>query len=134
MLPHVPLLQVIYNAFVWCQIFNEINSRKIYNEKNQFEGIFSNSIFITIIVASCIVQALSVQYGGEVFKTVPIDWMDWGFCVGVGAFSLVLGWVQRLLPPADWIVDLITRHSARNDDEPASAVAGGRITDPNNQL
>ncbi len=25
---------VIYNAFVWAQVFNEVNARKIYNEKN----------------------------------------------------------------------------------------------------
>jgi len=126
---------VIYNAFVWCQIFNEINARRIYNEKNQFEGILSNSIFMGIIVISCFVQFCSVEYGGEVFKTVPIDFIDWAFCIGVGAFSLVLGWVQRFLPPADWIVDMFSAAGSGEDDDSGHDMkVNGRIGDPNDEL
>eukprot|EP00285_Hemiselmis_virescens_P015269 CAMPEP_0173385832 /NCGR_PEP_ID=MMETSP1356-20130122/8436_1 /TAXON_ID=77927 ORGANISM="Hemiselmis virescens, Strain PCC157" /NCGR_SAMPLE_ID=MMETSP1356 /ASSEMBLY_ACC=CAM_ASM_000847 /LENGTH=445 /DNA_ID=CAMNT_0014341813 /DNA_START=102 /DNA_END=1435 /DNA_ORIENTATION=- len=110
---------VIYNAFVWCQIFNEINARKIYNDRNAFQGIFTNGIFLTIIVVSCLVQFLSVQYWGEVFKTVPLDLEDWLFCLGIGAGSLVLGVVQRSFSPADWLVLMIDRGAkSKPEDDP----------------
>jgi hypothetical protein len=33
---------MIYNSFVWAQLFNLINSRKLYNELNPFDGVLSN--------------------------------------------------------------------------------------------
>ena len=40
---------VIFNTFVYAQIFNEINSRHI-NKVNVFKGLFSNHLFIGIII------------------------------------------------------------------------------------
>jgi len=117
---------VIYNAFVWCQIFNEINARKLYNEKNVFKGLLTNSIFITIILVSCVVQFFSVQYWCEVFKTTPLDVDDWCFCLCIGAFSLFLGLFQRFLPPANWLVDWIDRAQGRDDGAVAPQPSAGR--------
>lgn len=39
---------IIFNAFVLMTLFNEINGRKIHNERNVFEGITKNSVFICI--------------------------------------------------------------------------------------
>ena len=52
---------MIYNAFVWAQLFNEINSRKIYNEINAFEGIFTNMMFVGVVIVSAILQFITVQ-------------------------------------------------------------------------
>lgn len=37
-------LTVVFNAFVWMQLFNEINARKIAGEINVFEGECQNII------------------------------------------------------------------------------------------
>eukprot|EP01092_Planopodium_desertum_P005007 TRINITY_DN2129_c0_g1_i2.p1 TRINITY_DN2129_c0_g1~~TRINITY_DN2129_c0_g1_i2.p1 ORF type:complete len:272 (-),score=68.45 TRINITY_DN2129_c0_g1_i2:34-810(-) len=37
---------IIFNAFVWCQIFNEFNARKINDEFNIFENIHRSYIFL----------------------------------------------------------------------------------------
>ena len=43
-------MTIVFTAFVFMQIFNMINSRKIHDEKNIFEGLFSNYLFIAIWV------------------------------------------------------------------------------------
>lgn len=39
----------IFNVFVMMQVFNFLNSRKIHDEKNIFEGIMGNPLFFLII-------------------------------------------------------------------------------------
>lgn len=39
---------IIFNAFVLMTLFNEINARKIHNERNVFAGIQNNMIFLLI--------------------------------------------------------------------------------------
>lgn len=38
------------------QIFNEINARKIHGERDVFSGMFTNPIFVSIIIGTIIVQ------------------------------------------------------------------------------
>ena len=51
-----PHSAMIFNTFVLMQLFNEINSRKVHGERNVFEGIFRNPIFVGIMVGTFIVQ------------------------------------------------------------------------------
>ena len=52
---------IVFNAFVWMQLFNEVNSRKLLNEKNMFAGIRRNPMFLAVITATIVVQILFVQ-------------------------------------------------------------------------
>ena len=61
---------IIYNAFVWAQLFNEINCRKIYNEINMFSGILGNNIFCAVVIISAVFQFITVQFACLAFKTV----------------------------------------------------------------
>ena len=64
---------LIFNTFVFMQIFNEINARKLGNkEYNIFNGFFNNYLFLGIILATCVVQYLLVQYGGVPVRTTPL--------------------------------------------------------------
>jgi len=94
---------MIYNAFVWAQLFNEINARKIRNELNPFDGILTNNMFIGIFIGSAGMQFLTVQFAGIVFKTVPLDGDDWVICLVLGLFALPFGILGRLIPPFDFI-------------------------------
>jgi len=38
----------VFNTFVFAQIFNSINCRRLDNRLNIFEGIFKNRYFIAI--------------------------------------------------------------------------------------
>jgi len=95
---------MIFNTFVFLQVFNEINSRKVNLQKNVFEGIFTNPIFVSIIVITIVVQVLIVEFGGIAVKTVPLSWDEWLYCVLIGYMTLPFGFLLRLLPVPleDW--------------------------------
>lgn len=61
---------MLFNVFVFMQIFNEINSRKVHGERNVFEGIFNNFIFIGVIIGTVIMQVLLVEFGGTPFSCI----------------------------------------------------------------
>ena len=55
---------IVFNVFVLMQVFNEINSRKIHNEINVFDGVFKNSFFLVIVVGTFVVQYLLIEIQG----------------------------------------------------------------------
>lgn len=46
----------LFNCFVWLQVFNIINARKIKDEINIFTGILKSSLFIVILMIIVIFQ------------------------------------------------------------------------------
>merc|ERR1740123_2564190 len=90
-------MTVVFNTFVWFQIFNEINARKVNNERNVFDGILSNSIFWFIIGVTVVLQVILVQVPGlsDFANTTPLGAVEWAFCIGVGAFGII--WHQLVL-------------------------------------
>lgn len=56
---------IFFNTFVFMQVFNEVNCRKLKsNELNVFKGFFNNPLFLIILVGTVIVQVLIVEFGG----------------------------------------------------------------------
>lgn len=88
---------VIFNAFVWCQIFNEFNSRRLDNEPSAFRGVLQSKIFIGVIICTVAVQYAFIEYGGEYTKTVPLKQSDWMVTVAIGALAIPIGFFTRLI-------------------------------------
>ena len=56
---------VIFNTFVYMQLFNQVNARKLgENDYNVFRGFFNNLYFLAISAFLFGSQLLLVQYGG----------------------------------------------------------------------
>ncbi|KAJ3161363.1 hypothetical protein HDU86_007145 [Geranomyces michiganensis] len=105
---------LVFNTFVFCQVFNEINARSISQDLNIFKGILRNRIFQGILIATIILQAIIVEFGGPVFKTEGgLSGVQWAICLLVGLGSLPVGVAIRLLP--DW------RTKRDEDDDPRTA-------------
>jgi len=51
---------IIFNTFVMMTLFNEINARKIHGQRNVFEGLNRNAVFITIWICTFIAQVCCV--------------------------------------------------------------------------
>mmetsp|Transcript_16664 Transcript_16664/g.65081 ORF Transcript_16664/g.65081 Transcript_16664/m.65081 type:complete len:961 (-) Transcript_16664:40-2922(-) len=97
--PHSRLHHTIsFNAFVFCQLFNEFNSRRIGNETDIFRGVFDNPLFVLIIAITFVTQVVFVQFGGSFTQCAPLSWEMWLFCIGVGALSIPFGFVYRAIP------------------------------------
>jgi Ca2+ transporting ATPase len=91
---------VVFNAFVFMQIFNMINSRKINDELNVFEGIHHNYAFIFIFFLISAVQALIVEVTGVVFVVSPdgLWYGQWLFCLAVGVSVFPVNFLTKFVP------------------------------------
>jgi P-type Ca2+ transporter type 2C len=93
---------VIFNTFVFMQIFSEINSRKI-TEWNVFEGIQDSPIFCFIIFLTIGTQAAFIEGVGRTVVGPAIGFMnltggEWAVCIVIGFCALPVGFIARQLP------------------------------------
>ncbi|KAF2680438.1 plasma membrane calcium-transporting ATPase 2 [Lentithecium fluviatile CBS 122367] len=79
---------VIFNSFVWMQIFNIFNNRRLDNKLNVLEGVHRNPYFIVIVALIIGLQIMIVFVGGRAFQIKPggIDGTQW-------AISIIIGFV-----------------------------------------
>jgi len=89
---------IIFNAFIWCQIFNEYTARSIKDGVNPFAGIFSNLMFFYVSIFSAASQVLIIEYGGRFTSTSPLTLEDHFITMGLGAFSILVGMAMRFYP------------------------------------
>jgi Ca2+-transporting ATPase len=89
---------LVFNAFVFAQIFNSINCRRLDSHLNIFEGILKNPFFIGITLIEIVVQILIVFVGGAAFQVTRIGGREWGISLALGVVSIPLGIIVRLLP------------------------------------
>jgi Ca2+-transporting ATPase len=89
---------IVFNTFVFLQVFNELNCRRIDEHLNVFTNILHNYIFIIVQVVVIISQCFIVEFGGVAFSTTPLTWYQWLATVIIGSLSLPIGIVIRLLP------------------------------------
>ncbi|CAH1756465.1 4762_t:CDS:2 [Entrophospora sp. SA101] len=94
----VVLRSIVFNTFVFLQVFNEINCRSIDDNLNVFRNIFHNHIFIIVQIVVLGGQFLIVEYGGVAFGTTKLTWYQWLVTVLIGSLSLPIGLIIRLLP------------------------------------
>jgi len=87
---------MVFNAFVYMQLFNEFNARKLRGELNVFSGIQNNRMFFVISFTTIVLQFLMGQFGGKVLKIHPdgLNVGQWAVCIGIGLFPLP--WQQFL--------------------------------------
>ncbi|GJV87881.1 calcium-transporting ATPase 12, plasma membrane-type-like protein [Tanacetum coccineum] len=91
---------IIFNTFVFCQVFNEFNSRKL-EKRNVFEGLHKNRLFIGIIGITIILQIVMVEFLKNFADTERLNWTQWGICIAIAALSWPIGWFVKLIPVPD---------------------------------
>jgi len=89
---------MVFNTFVFLQIFNEINCRRLDNHLNIFSGIHKNTYFMVIFVIMVVFQFLIIHFGGAAFDTEPLDGIQWLICIVLGTLSIPVGVIIRLIP------------------------------------
>jgi Ca2+-transporting ATPase len=94
----VELETVIFNTFVWMQIFNELNCRRLDNKFNIFEGIQRNRWFMVINALMVGGQVLIIFVGGAAFGVTRLDGTQWAICIGCAAFCIPWAAVLKLVP------------------------------------
>jgi P-type Ca2+ transporter type 2C len=92
------LATMVFNTFVWMQIFNEFNNRRLDNKFNIFSGIQRNYFFIGINCIMVGAQIAIIFFGGAAFSITPIDRVQWAICVVTAALCLPWAILIRLFP------------------------------------
>lgn len=94
------LKTLVFNQFVFCQIFNSINARRLDRGLNIFRGLFKNYWFLLIFLIMVGGQALIVNVGGTAFQVTRIGGNLWAISIIIGLISIPIGAFVRLLPTA----------------------------------
>lgn len=88
---------VIFNAFVFCQLFNEVNSRKL-EEKNVFRGLSTNYLFLGIVGITVVLQAIIVEFLNKFASTVKLSWQYWLISIAIGFLSWPIAFLVKFIP------------------------------------
>ncbi|TFY55009.1 hypothetical protein EVG20_g9475 [Dentipellis fragilis] len=91
---------LVFNTFVFAQIFNSVNSRRLDRKFNIFEGVLQNWYFMSITLIEVAVQIMIVFVGGSAFQVTPIGGREWGISLALGFVSIPLGALIRVIPNA----------------------------------
>ncbi|KAI5467732.1 putative calcium P-type ATPase [Mariannaea sp. PMI_226] len=91
---------LVFNTFVWMQIFNQWNNRRLDNKFNIFEGLTKNWFFIGISALMCGGQILIIFVGGHAFQIAEDGQSGtlWAIAIVLGFISIPVGVIIRLIP------------------------------------
>lgn len=89
---------LIFNMFVWLQIFNQYNNRRLDNKLNIFVNIHKNYYFIGLNVVMVGCQTVIVFYGSTAFSITALNGPQWGISILVAIFCMPWGCCVRLFP------------------------------------
>jgi Ca2+-transporting ATPase len=89
---------LVFNTFVWMQIFNMFNNRRLDNKFNIFAGVQRNYFYIAILVIMVACQAMIMYVGGAAFSIERLNGKDWGISIVLSALCLPWAVLIRLFP------------------------------------
>ena len=89
---------VVFNSFVWMQIFNQLNNRRLDNKFNVFEGILSNYWFMGINVIMVAGQIMIIFVGGAAFQITRLDGTQWAVSILTALPCLLWAVGVRMIP------------------------------------
>jgi Ca2+-transporting ATPase len=91
---------VFFTAYVFFQVWNQINCRSLSPRESGLRRLFDNPQFLLIASLTVVGQVLIVSFGGEVFNVEPLGLIDWlGIAVST-ASVLVFAEVARRIRAA----------------------------------
>lgn len=91
---------IVFNSFVWMQVFNQVNNRRLDNKFNIFEGIHRNPWFLGI---NCIMvggQIMIIFVGGRAFGITRLNGTQWAISLLTALPCLLWGVLVRCFPDA----------------------------------
>jgi Ca2+-transporting ATPase len=96
--PELEMRSLIFNMFVWLQIFNQYNNRRLDNKLNIFINIHRNYYFIGLNVVMVGAQIVIAFFGGRAFGITALNGPQWGISVVVALLCIPWGVCVRLFP------------------------------------
>lgn len=90
-------MSFFFTVFVIFQFWNLFNAKAFMTGKSAFMGLGKGSSgFLVVLLLIIVGQYLIVTFGGDVFRTVPLQLRDWALILGGTSIVLWLGEIGRL--------------------------------------
>jgi Ca2+-transporting ATPase len=89
-------LSRFFTFFVMLQFWNMFNAKAFATGHSAFRKMNRSIGFVIVLFVIFIGQLLIVEFGGEVFRTVPLSLYDWVVIVGSTSIVLWIGEIRRL--------------------------------------
>ncbi|NET26394.1 calcium-translocating P-type ATPase, PMCA-type [Okeania sp. SIO1I7] len=90
-------LSLFFTTFVMLQFWNMFNAKCFGLKESAFSNISKNVSFVAIAAFIFVGQILMVQFGGAVFRTVPLSLRDWLIIIGGTSIVLWIGEIWRMI-------------------------------------
>ncbi|XVE70191.1 hypothetical protein DITRI_Ditri10aG0052700 [Diplodiscus trichospermus] len=88
---------LIFNSFVFCQVFNEISSREM-EKINVLRGILKNHVFVAVLSCTIIFQIIIVEFLGTFASTYPLSLQQWFVSICLGFLGMPIAAALKLIP------------------------------------
>ena len=88
---------VLFTVFVLLQFWNLFNAKCMNRDGSVFPTLGNNPSFLLIAAAILFGQVLIVQFGGGVFRTVPLSLTEWLGLLAATSVVLAVGEVARFV-------------------------------------
>ncbi|KAI3914172.1 hypothetical protein MKW92_038113 [Papaver armeniacum] len=88
---------LIFNSFVFCQVFNEISSREM-EKIDVFKGILENYVFVAVLGCTVVFQIIIIEFLGTFANTCPLTLTQWFFSVFIGFLGMPIAAVVKMIP------------------------------------
>ncbi|GAV58198.1 E1-E2_ATPase domain-containing protein/Cation_ATPase_C domain-containing protein/Cation_ATPase_N domain-containing protein/Hydrolase domain-containing protein/CaATP_NAI domain-containing protein [Cephalotus follicularis] len=88
---------LIFNSFVFCQVFNEISSREM-EKINVFKGLLKNYVFVAVLACTVFFQIVIIQFLGEFANTSPLSLRQWFVCIILGFLGMPISAALKMIP------------------------------------
>lgn len=89
-------LSIFFTTFVMLQFWNMFNAKAFLSHGSAFKNMKNSTGFLIVMFIIPIGQYLIVQFGGDVFRTVPLSLKAWGIIIGATSMVLWIGEILRL--------------------------------------
>lgn len=92
---------MVFQTFVFLQLFNQMNARKLGNEWNICKNFCNNWLFIVITIFCFGVQISCVYFGGKFLELAWLNWKQQGVCILIG-FGIIPWNLLAKCIPSGW--------------------------------
>lgn len=89
-------LSVFFTTFVMLQFWNMFNAKAFMSKGSAFKGLMKSTGFLIVMGIIPLGQFLIVEFGKNVFRTVPLSGKDWALIIGLTSLVLWCGELFRL--------------------------------------
>lgn len=110
---------LMFNTFIFMQIFNSLNCRKIgVQEANICEAMFNNMMYLIIVVIEIGVQVMMVNMFGPLVRAQPLNGDQHAACILLALGVLLVAGLLKCTNP-EWVekFDIPMDENTKSDDQ-----------------